>query len=65
MKNKRINLEFDTNRASSGDSQCPRCGSKSVTKGVNGNIWVLYNKGTQNLHNCTGASNPWSNYTDL
>lgn len=42
-------------------AQCPRCGA-SVTKGVNGNGYVLYNKGTQNLHNCTGAKNPWTNY---
>lgn len=47
------------------DSKCPNCGSTSVVKGVNGNSYVLYNKGTQNLHNCTGSENAWSNYAAI
>lgn len=62
-KEAKIKIESDTNTHSNGTrTRCPNCGSRSVTRGINGNGWVLYNAGTQNLHNCTGASNPWDNY---
>lgn len=60
MSNIRIELDYSNTRK--GDTTCPHCGSTSVTKEVNGNIWVLFEKGTQILHNCTKAENPWSNY---
>lgn len=60
---KKIKINFDTNTHDKGTrTKCPHCGSKSVVKGINGNGWVLYNAGTQTLHNCTRATNPWDNY---
>jgi len=61
-KEAKIKIEPDTANSNFTRTRCPNCGSRSVVRVINGNIWVLFDAGTQNLHNCTGASNPWDNY---